>query len=178
MKKLITLLTTLSLMAALAACGGNTQQISDGTDNAQQQKQNDGNTSGMDDSGDNQVMGEFDYLYGKITKITGNEMELAIVKMPEEDNAGGGEGGSEAVDIPDGGAAVALSPAQTIDPNDMADENVEYTGETFTLTIPAGVKIDNMGQEGSISTLKKGNLVFITVDNLEDRNIFSVSVMS
>lgn len=177
MKKLITFLTTLSLMAALAACGGNVQQMSDGADHTQQQKQNDGNASGMDGSGDSQAIGEFDYLYGKITKITGNEIEVAIVKMQEEELPEGGEGGSQAADIPDG-AAVALSPAQVIDPNAMADENVEYTGETFTLTIPAGVKIDNLGQESTISALKKGSLVLIAVDNAEDLNISSVSILS
>lgn len=64
-----------------------------------------------------------------------------------------------------------------IKPNDI-EQIKEYTGETLTLKIPTGVKFDNIGQESTISAVKKGSLITILVDNLEDMNISSVSILS
>lgn len=178
MKKLITILTTLALMSTLAACGGNnTQQLSGGTDNTQPTKQENGSILNTGDSGDTEEIVEYDYLYGKITKITGNEIELALAKMPEDDTIVDEGAGTEADYASGGTAAVTALPAQVIDPNEM-EKSMEYTGETLTLTILTGVKFDSMGQESTLSALKKGSLVSITVDNLEDMNISSVSILS
>lgn len=152
MKKLLVIFTAIVLMATLAACGANnTEQSSEGGDST--------------------------YLYGKITQITGNEIELAIALMPDDDTAGGDEGSKDAIDIPDD-AAAALMPATEASLGDTFEESMEYTGETLTLTLPAGVEFLRMGEESTISELKKGSLVSITVDNMEDMNISSVSIMS
>lgn len=180
MKKILVLLTILTLMTGLAGCGGkNTGQLSNGADNQKQSEQENKTSSITGDSGgsgDDEEIEVSEFLYGKVTKITGNEIELAIAKMPEYDTPSGEDGGGDAGDAP--AAAMPAAPAEEGTPDDVVGESVEYTGESLTLTIPTGVKFDSMGQESTMSALKKGSIVFITVDNLEDKNISAVSILS
>lgn len=167
MKKLLVFLTTLTLTVTLAACGGNNTQQSDPDKNS---------ASSMDDTSNTETVADSEYLYGKVTKITGNEIELALAVMPEDDAANSKEDNKDTIDIPDG--AIAAVPVTEASSGTTFEESIEYTGETLTLTIPAGALIYNMGQESTISTLKKGSLISITVDNMEDKNISSVSILS
>lgn len=168
MKKLLVLLTVLTLMATLTACGGNSTQQSEPDNHS---------ASGTDETRNTEAVVDSEYLYGKVTKITGNEIELALAVMPEDDAASGEEDDKDTVDI-SGGAAVAVAPATDIGSGATFEESMEYTGETLTLTIPAGTMIYSMGQESTITALKKGSLVSITIDNRENKNISSVSILS
>lgn len=168
MQKLLVLLTALTLMATLAACGGS---------NTRQNEPDNHSASGNDDVSSTGTVADSEYLYGKVTKITGNEIELALAVMPEDDAPSDEEDGKDTLDIPDG-AAAGLVPATDAGSGATFEESMEYTGETLTLTIPAGTMIYSMGQESTITALKKGSLVSITIDNRENKNISSVSILS
>lgn len=167
MKKLMTLILALALTCSLAACG------SDGGNSAED---NSGNLAAGPGGSDTLVTMDCEYLYGKITSIVGNEIELALAEMPDTDTpATDGDDSGDTGEIPDG--PIAAAPAQAVDPIVGGGENVEYTGETLTLTLPAGVKFYSMGQETTLSALKKGSLVSVVVDNLEDMNIQVIDIM-
>lgn len=169
MKKAITLILALLLLCGLTACGTNGDSSRESGDK----------TADGSGSSEASVTVEHEYLYGKITDIVGNEIELSLVKMPEIDSADDNSDGSnsDAADIPDGAmAATPLQPAVSTD-DIGGGENIEYTGETISVVIPAGTKFYSMGQETTQSALKKGSLVSIEVDNLDDMNVQLVEIM-
>ena len=107
-----------------------------------------------------------DGSYGKITSITGNELEIALAKKPEN-NAGYESSWSEAgVQIPMGDNDMPVAGGDI----DGSIAEIELTGETMKLTVPAGVKIYSGGQEINLSGLKKGDMVSVVFDG-EDQNI-------
>ena len=58
----------------------------------------------------------------------------------------------------------------------MPKLELEYTGETKELSIPAGLKIyDSVGQELKMSDLKEGNVLMV-IQN-EDGSISSIALM-
>ena len=81
MKTLMTLLLTLAMLFTLAACGG--QAGGDQTQEPNQSDVLDGDVSGGEDE-------NYESLYGKVTSIVGNEIELALAELPDDD-AGDGD---------------------------------------------------------------------------------------
>ena len=53
-------------------------------------------------------------------------------------------------------------------------DNLEFTGETRTFAIPAGVTITNMGQEINLSSLKKGDIISVVTDTESPDTVISV----
>ena len=110
-----------------------------------------------------------DAIYGKITEITGNEIKAAIAKKPAEDENGKEELKGEVMtpnenDMPMIGGEGIENPM----------DNLEFTGETRTFTIPAGVKITNSRQEINLSSLKKGDIISIVTDTENPDTVVSV----
>ncbi|MDO4307110.1 MAG: hypothetical protein Q4C77_09755 [Eubacteriales bacterium] len=101
-----------------------------------------------------------EYIYGKITNITGNEIEVALAKMPEDVETEPKAPNDDNVEIPMEANAISIVGGFAIDDAD----NLEFTGETKSLTIPAEVKVYSVGQEINLSNLKKGDIIFVTVD--------------
>ena len=63
-----------------------------------------------------------------------------------------------------------------MNPEDMPKLELEYTGETKDLTIPAGLKIyDSIGKEIKMSDLKEGNVLMVMQS--EDGSIESITIM-
>lgn len=166
MKKRICYMTVLTMLCVLTACGAGEKP----GDTAR-------NEGEISSEGSESAPLESDYLYGKITSITGNEIELSLVKMPEPEAPSQEEKKEEGNDD-QAVAALPMTPALPAgEIVDDAGENMEYTGETLTLTIPAGIKFYSMGNETTLSALKKGSLISVEVDSQEDRNIRSVTIL-
>lgn len=150
MKKLIVCLLTLTLAMGLAACGPD-----------QTEKDTENNGDGAFTSAENTV-------YGKITAITGNEMEIALAKRTEPEDVD---------DVLNG--AAPMVPGENDVPviggeGEDGSGDIEFTGETMSLTVPAGIKIYSMGQEINLSSLKKGDMVSVAFDSDAHDNIISV----
>lgn len=159
----MTLILALILVSMFTACGGdNNARVTASAGEAE--------SSAMKN----------DYFYGKITSIVGNEIELALAEMPESGAAMiGGVKDEEAIFEGNGSGSVSSSAADAGITGSMGDvgENMEFTGENVTLTLPAGVKLYSMGKEIALSALEKGSIISVSVDNLEDKNVLSVDVM-
>lgn len=157
LKTWIALLLVVVFAMGFTACG------TEGTDNHK-------NPSGQSENGDQGAFSSSDdAVYGKITEITGNEIKVAIAKKPAENEKDRDDLKGEVIspsenDLPMIGGEV------TEDPMD----NLEFTGETKTFAIPAGVKISSMGQEISLSSLKKGDIISIVTDTENPDTAISV----
>lgn len=151
-KKGITLLLAFALIMSLAACGANKQG------------------GGMEENGDGAFASAEDCVYGKITKIAGNEIEVAVAKKQE-----GVSDGVEDIDL-DGVMVPGENDLPVIGGSgeDGDAGEVEFTGESLSLVIPAGVKIYSMGQEINLSTLKKGDMVSVTLDAEDHDRVLSM----
>lgn len=157
MKNWMALALVVIFIFSLAACG---------TKNAE----NKGELSGSQDADDQFAFaGDENSIYGKITSITGNEIEIAVAKKPTDDGNGANDLSGDVItpnenDVPIiGGEAID-------DPTD----NLEFTGETKSFTIPAGVKITNMGQEMSLSNLKKGDIISVSIGSENPNTVLAV----
>lgn len=156
MKKLITLVLVAILALSLAACGAKGAG-------------NQGGGSGSQEAGDQFALaGDENSIYGKITSITGNEIEIAVAERLTNDDSSGDELSGEVMtpnenDSPIVGAEI----------EDTTDD-LEYTGETKNLTIPAGVKITNMGEEITLSSLKKGDILSVSIDPQDSDTVVAV----
>ena len=98
-------------------------------------------------------------LYGKITSITGNEIQVALAKPPADDGRGAEELQGEAItpsenDMPVVGGESIQDPAS----------DLTFTGETRSFSLPAGIQIHSMGQEITLSGLNKGDVISVSVD--------------
>lgn len=157
LKTWITLLLVVVFAMSVTACGtGETNSkgnLSDQSENGGQ-----GAFSNSDDA-----------VYGKITEITGNEIQVAIAKKPAEDEIGEEDLKSNAI-TPNENDVPMIGGESIEDPMD----NLEFTGETKTFTIPAGVKITNMGQEINLSSLKKGDIISVVTDTENPDTVVSV----
>ena len=159
MKTLMTLLLTLAMLFTLAACGS--QAGGDQTQEPNQSDVLDGDVSGGEDE-------NYESLYGKVTSIVGNEIELALAELPDDD-AGDGDDDPTPVELP---GSIVVTQKEPINV-----ESMEYTGESLTFTVPAGTQFYSDGQETVLSAVKKGSVVSVTVDNREDMNIQSIEVL-
>ncbi|PKM51679.1 MAG: hypothetical protein CVV02_05260 [Firmicutes bacterium HGW-Firmicutes-7] len=166
MKKLILLILTISMTFALAACGSEkneTEEISGAIGPGN------GNISVIEED-------KQEVFFGKVSKVVGNEIIVMLAKIPgpEEDVPNDNNGSA---DIPIGrGDGVDAVPATRIGETGTAME-IELTGDSVTLIIPAGVPIYNMGQETTLSSLSKGNIISFGVDNWENLNLKYISIV-
>lgn len=157
LKTWIALLLVVVFAMGFTACG------TEGTDNHK-------NPSGQSENGDQGAFSSSDdAVYGKITEITGNEIKVAIAKKPAENEKDRDDLKGEVIspsenDLPMIGGEVTEDPV----------DNLEFTGETKTFAIPAGVKISSMGQEISLSSLKKGDIISIVTDTENPDTAISV----
>ena len=112
-------------------------------------------------------MEDYELYYGKISSVAGNEIEVSIAKDPYENLEGQDSQNND--DMIDGSMAMTTSAKDRIE--------MEYTGETKSFTIPAGAKItEGLGQEGKISSLKKGSVIMILA-NKESGVVADVTIM-
>ena len=145
-------------------------------------------------------------LYGKVKSLVGNNLTLDLAKQPEggdastvipegavpdtgEHEASVGNSKSVTVTGGDEGASEGEGEANSIffaedangnvvqvNPEDMPKLELEYTGETKDLTIPAGLKIyDSVGKEIKMSDLKEGNVLMVMQS--ENGSIESITIM-
>lgn len=144
-------------------------------------------------------------VFGKIKSLVGNELSLELANLPESNTANGEDGASYAGEITapaqsititdsadeeanggeasgDGDTKISYNTANSsgdvsiIGKEDMPKLELEYTGETKELTIPAGLKIyDITGKEIKMADLKEGNVLMVTM--AEDGGIASIAVM-
>lgn len=157
LKTWIALLLVVVFAMGFTACG------TEGTDNHK-------NPSGQSENGDQGAFSSSDdAVYGKITEITGNEIKVAIAKKPAENEKGKDDLKGEVIS-PSENDLPMIGGESTEDPMD----NLEFTGETKTFAIPAGVKISSMGQEISLSSLKKGDIISIVTDTENPDTAISV----
>lgn len=148
MKKFSILLLTIVLTLSFAAC-----------------------TAKPSDSELEVVNASGDYIYGRITNITGNEIDMALAEMPEENDETEPEDmPGDDVEIPMGENAMPAA-GGVID--DVTD-NLEFTGETKSLTVSAGIQVYSMGQEINLSNLKKGDIISVAVDSENPDTVLSV----
>lgn len=157
LKTWIALLLVVVFAMGFTACG------TEGTDNHK-------NPSGQSENGDQGAFSSSDdAVYGKITEITGNEIKVAIAKKSAENEKGKDDLKGEVIS-PSENDLPMIGGESTEDPVD----NLEFTGETKTFAIPAGVKISSMGQEISLSSLKKGDIISIVTDTENPDTAISV----
>lgn len=129
-----------------------------------------GNSSDKSESGGQMAFSNADdTIYGKITEITGNEIKVAIAKKPVESEDGKDDLKGDVI-TPNDSDVPMIGGEGIEDPID----NLEFTGETKTFTIPAGVKITNMGQEISLSSLKKGDIISVMTGVTDPDTVISV----
>lgn len=120
------------------------------------------------------------YLYGRINEVIGNELTIQLSDTPKEEEAPSEEGKSDSQSPADGMAAVAVTPAQIITIGEAAggSMDMEFTGESITIKVPAGLKIqDSQGQEVGAASLTKGKVLGLYVDNMEELNPQSITIM-
>ena len=159
MKTLMPLLLSLAMLFTLTACGS--QGGADQEQNLNSPDVLDGDVSNDEDE-------NYESLYGKVTSVVGNEIELALAELPD-DNATDGDSDPVPVELPGGIVVTQKEPINV--------ESMEYTGESLTFTLPAGTQFYSDGQETTLSAIKKGSVVSVTVDNREDMNIQSVEIL-
>lgn len=157
MKTWIALLLVVVFAMSFTACGAG------GTNDK-------GNSSGKSESGEQMAFSSADdAIYGKITEITGNEIKVAIAKKPAENENGKDDLKGDVI-TPNENDMPMIGGEGIEDPMD----NLEFTGETKTFTIPAGIKITNMGQEINLSSLKKGDIISVVTDTDNPDTVVSV----
>ena len=165
MKKFLSI--TLSILMTLFITGCGSKQKEAPTNNDPENS----NITNMED---------YELYYGKISSVAGNEIEVSIAKDPYESLEGQDSQNND--DMTDGSMAMTMSGEAILDDGSNqggAEERIEmeYTGETKSFTIPAGAKItEGLGQEGKISSLKKGSVIMILA-NKESGVVADVTIM-
>ena len=168
MNKLIkmTLFTTLSFITLTGCSTGNPQN--------DLLQENDSQGISTNEDGESFTQNQVVY-FGKVKTVVGNEIELELAKEPfseddEEPKSEEEAGGSM--------AAATLTPSSTATSiENLPKMELEYTGETKSMTLPAGVSIMNKGVEGDLSAIKEGSVVMIIAsENGEDPIISSVNI--
>lgn len=164
MKKIIILVTMSALMLTLVACSPESSASSG-------QKEESSVSSGQNDEssaesktgadGDESSAETQEVVFGKVSAITGNEMDISLAKDPYADlnpegEAAGGAG-MEAVEMVPAAEAGAVT-----DEQEAPKMQLEYTGDSKSFTIPAGVKITgSTGGEVQMDSIAKGSVLMI-----------------
>lgn len=115
-------------------------------------------------------------IYGKVKSIIGNEIEIEIGTIPDWDGGYGDEGitpedkkkpGVSTVKVKEKENPEGMEDYYAPDPNSSIfgkdrEINLNYTGESRTLIIPAGTDIrDTLGKKAVIDSIKKGTVLMI-----------------
>lgn len=161
MKKTLLAIVSLSLLLSLAAC----------TPAAPEKKPEESSaSSGMENEEDFSSNSTTNTaVYGKISGIAGNELELSLAKDPYADLLPGSDVQGVETAIP--GAKVHISEEVGAAGGAAGDDTapkmkLEYTGENESYTIPAGVKITGKnGGEAQLADLKKGSVLTLLMEN-------------
>lgn len=140
-----------------------------------------------------------DSVFGKVKSIVGNEIELEVAKPPFGDmgaESGAAEGAAAAgaggvttqtftMEAPEGvgedssgEASESTGGIAYVDENGNVTEfggpngkkmELEYTGETMNITVPAGVEILSLlGGEGKLDSIKKGSVLMLMVKDAKE----------
>lgn len=174
MKKRNLTLIALALALSFTACG----VPNDGQANSSAGTEQSANSnSEQNTSQQGEALPEVRMLYGKITSIVGNEIELSVAEIPESENNETSEPPAVPEDSFDAPAAMMTTPAMSADEVVDAGSNLEYTGETLNLTLSAGTKILQNGQETTLSALKKGSVLSVLIDDVDSMNVGIVDIM-
>lgn len=173
MKKHNLILIALALALSFTACG----VPNDGQSNSSAGTEQSANSySEQNTSQQDETLPEVRMLYGKITSIVGNEIELSVAEIPESENNETSEPPTVPEDSFDAPAAM-MTPAMSADEVVDVGSNLEYTGETLNLTLSAGTKILQNGQETTLSALKKGSVLSVLIDDVDSMNVSIVDIM-
>lgn len=115
-------------------------------------------------------------IYGKVKSIIGNEIEIEIGTIPDWEGGNGDEGitpedkkkpGVSTVKVKEKENPEGMEDYYAPDPNSSIfgkdrEINLNYTGESRTLIIPAGTDIrDTLGKKAVIDSIKKGTVLMI-----------------
>lgn len=180
MKKVIMIVLSALMLLSLAACSAPAAPSADA------------DASGGADSSGTAAAGQ--ELFGKVKSLVGNELKLDLAKTPDQGTidsltgGGGGEGAPGDISISrsdsatvEGGEGEAGGEgggdAQVFAFNESTGESqviyssgekqkmeLEYTGESKDLAIPAGLPIKDMfGNELKPTELKEGNVLMVTL---------------
>lgn len=179
MKKVIMIVLSALMLLSLAACSAPAAPSADA------------DASGGADSSGTAAAGQ--ELFGKVKSLVGNELKLDLAKTPDQGTidsltGGGGEGGQAGVSISRSDSATVEGEegeaggegggdAQVFAFNEDTGESqviyssgekqkmeLEYTGESKDLSIPAGLPIEDMfGNELKPAELKEGNVLMVTL---------------
>lgn len=167
MKKI--LLTTLSSMALLGLVGCGTQDIKNNDLSNQMLSSNEG--EGLAQSIDGLGLTDEEFktmkqIYGEITSVIGNEIEVIIANDPFLTSE---EEGDE--EVSEGGAVIT-----PVIESDLP--MLEYTGEKKSYIIPTGTVIFSLNGQGSINDLKEGSVVSISIFGDEGaEKIYSIDIL-
>ncbi|RDY28515.1 hypothetical protein CHL78_004835 [Romboutsia weinsteinii] len=193
MKKPVLLGLAISLALGVTACSSQDkgQGSNESSVSSQQNGQND--DSKNDANKKESTNKEEKFIYGKVKSVVGNEIEFELAKDPgtqiegEEKEENKGETKEET-------PAATLTPSMEAKPGEDQKVSVgeieknkplvelEFTGDTKTITIPTGVNISILsGRSGEgLTAIKEGTYLQISVDDdkSENPNILSVNVIS
>jgi len=125
-------------------------------------------------------------IFGKVQSIVGNEITIALGTLPGgggNDENGDGETGPHTVqgfsmgEAPGGGEGPGVHEGpgagegptlniggRVIRPGQENDIELEYTGETMTLIIPAGAEIHSAVGSGTLEAISKGSVLNIELN--------------
>ena len=132
------------------------------------------------DSGSNTAVPD-EVFFGKVTSIIGNEVEIEMALLPDwnggkgikpGDKKGSSQEKTAIRENPEGQEDYyAPDPEDSIFGED-GEINLTYTGESKTLTIPAGVNIRNiLGGEATLKEIKKGSVVMIKPKVIDGKGV-------
>lgn len=133
-------------------------------------------------------------FYGKVKSIIGNEIEIEIGTVPDWDGGNGDEGitpedkkkpGVSTVKVKEKENPEGMEDYYAPDPNssifgESGEINLNYTGESRTLIIPAGTDIrDTLGKKAVLDSIKKGAILMIKpkVIDGEDSGIEMLTIL-
>lgn len=171
-KKITAALLAAALALSLAACGG-APQSGAGSSSASSSASSSSSASQPDSAPAKETV-----LFGQVQEIVGNEVTILLAKEPEAEDAPESDAdGKVSMDIVGTVPAMEMTPA--IEGGEVPPaQEIEYTGETVTVTLPAGLKITNAGQEATLSALSKGSLVTLGVDGKDTLNPTFLNILA
>lgn len=178
MKKIIFTIILAATITSFTACSGDTSSskpyqdsVSSSSSSQTNSEKPDvssevsiGDTSGGEINGSQGVA--LKAVFGKVSSVAGNEVDLSLAKDPyeiDEENTSSGKDSGGMV------AAVEMVPAAEGDTNEVVQTpkmELEYTGESKSMVIPTGVKINGKtGGTAGTEDIKKGSVIMILMDN-------------
>ncbi len=193
-KNIITILVIAVLM--LTGCS-NTQMPDDANNNnlPEQVSRNEADSNEEDINSDANIEVVDKTFYGKVKSIIGNEIEVEIGTVPDWDGGNGDEGitpedkkkpGVSTVKVKEKENPEGMEDYHAPDPNSSifgedGKINLNYTGESRTLIIPAGADIrDALGKKAVLDSIKKGAILMVKpkVIDGKDAGIDSLTILN